>query len=43
MLTKNEEFIIECFRKDPEKVLEAFKIIVEERKASSSNAPAPQD
>lgn len=42
MLTKNEEFIIECFRKEPEKVLEAFQTIIEERKASSSNAPVPQ-
>ena len=40
MITDDEIKIIEYFRKDPQKVIEVFNFILEERKASSKQAPA---
>ena len=31
MLTEEEKIIIECFRKDPERVLKVFETILKER------------
>lgn len=40
MITDDEIKIIEYFRKDPQKVIEVFNFILEERKASSKQVPA---